>query len=224
MKKTIGIIGVGRFGLSLIDSFSKNNVDLIVLDHRKERLEKARNFTDYLVVCDSTNLDSLRESGIKDADHVIISFGQADNENMATTIVTIIKLKQLGIDNITVRLDDESYEETVKLIGAKNVIYPLIIASEKIANKISSESVIDYFNLTDEFDAYEIELKENFNDLPILELNTRTKYYINILMIERNGVNLLPDKETVLKPNDKLIIFGRKKDINKIIRFFELNH
>ena len=221
MKKTVAVIGMGRFGLNLIESFSKNNVDVLALDHDEQRLKKAVPFTESLRVCDSTDEKALKEAGIKDVDHVIIAFGQAEKENIATTIVTTIKLKQLGIENITVRVDDESFENTIKLIGAKDIIYPLKIASDKIANRISSDSVIDYFNLTDEFDAYEIQLTKNFKKLPIIDLNTRTNYFINILIVERNNKSYLPNKDTILLSDDKLIIFGRKKDINKIIRFFE---
>ncbi|NLB84571.1 MAG: TrkA family potassium uptake protein [Acholeplasmataceae bacterium] len=221
MKKTVAVIGIGRFGLNLIESFSKNNVDVLALDYDEQRLKKAVPFTESLIVCDSTDEDALKEAGIKDVDRVIIAFGQSEKENIATTIVTTIKLKQLGIENITVRVDDESFENTIKLIGAKDIIYPLKIASDKIANRISSDSVIDYYNLTDEFDAYEIQLTKNFKKLPIIDLNTRTNYFINILIVERNNKFYLPNKDTILLSEDKLIIFGRKKDINKIIRFFE---
>lgn len=221
MKKTVAVIGIGRFGLKLIESFSKNNVDVLALDYDEQRLKKAVTFTESLIVCDSTDEEALKEAGIKDVDHVIIAFGQSEKENIATTIVTTIKLKQLGIENITVRVDDESFENTIKLIGAKDIIYPLKIASDKIANRISSDSVIDYFNLTDEFDAYEIQLTKNFKKLPIIDLNTRTNFFINILIVERNNKFYLPNKDTILLSDDKLIIFGRKKDINKIIRFFE---
>ncbi len=221
MKKTIGIIGIGRFGLSLIESFSHNNVDIIALDHNKNRVEKASPFTNYTIVCDSTDEEALRQAGIEACDHVVVAFGQDEDANIATTIVTVIRLKKIGIKKVTVRIDDESFADTMKLIGADEVVFPLKIASEKIANIISSDSVIDYFNLTDEFDAYEIALKKTCQSIPIVELNTRSKYYINILIIQRDNKYYLPDKNSVLMPNDHLIIFGRKKDITKIISFFD---
>lgn len=221
MKKTIGIIGVGRFGLNLVESFSKNNVELLVIDHNKERAEKAGLITPYVVVSDSTDLDSLKKTGIETCDHVIVALGQDDETNIATTIMTVIRLKTLGIKRITVRVDDDSLTEAMTLVGATDIISPLKIASDKIANKLSSDSVIDYYNVTDEFDAYQIALKEDFKGLAILELNSRTKYIINILLVKRNGKYLIPNRETTLEARDELIIFGKKKDINKIIAFFD---
>lgn len=221
MKKSIAVIGLGRFGLSLVESLSKQDVELVALDERIERVERASQYTDYTIVCDSTNEEALREAGIQNMDHVVVAIGQAEDLNVSTTMITIIKLKKLGIPKITVRLDDETFIETMELIGATEVIFPLKIASERFANKISSNSIIDYFNMTDEFDAYEIGLNENFKSLPIMELDSRTKYMINILLIKRNGEMKVPNRDDVLQANDSIFIFGRRKDVNKIVRFFE---
>lgn len=222
MKKTIGIIGMGRFGLSLVESFKKNNTEVLAIDYRKDRAEKAGLLTPYVAVCDSTNLEALEESGIKTCDHVVVAFGQEIDNNLSTTIMTIIRLKSLGIKKITVRIDDESFVDIMHELGVYDVIFPLKIASDKVASKIASDSVIDYFNMTDDFDAYQIELKKDFKELPIVELNARSKFLINILIIKREDKSLIPNKDTVLKPLDELIIFGKKKDVQKIIHFFDI--
>lgn len=224
MKKTIGIIGMGRFGLSLLESFSKTDVEVMALDHKKERVEKASLFTPHVFVCDSTNEEALKETGIKNADHVIIAMGQNEDFNISTTIVTVIKLKKLGVNKLTVRLDDETFEETMHLIGADDIVYPLKIASDKLANRLKSDSVIDYFKMTKDFDAYEIALKPNFIATPIVELDLRGRFLINILVVKRDDIFIVPDKDLILEPNDHLYIFGRKDDITKVIRFFDSKH
>lgn len=221
MKKNIAVIGLGRFGLSLVEALSKQDVELVAVDEKLERVEKASQFTDYTVVCDSTNEEALREAGIQNMDHVVVAMGQAEDLNVSTTMITIIKLKKLGIPKITVRLDDETFVETMELIGATEVIFPLKIASERFANKISSNSIIDYFNMTDDFDAYEVGLSDTFKELPIIDLNSRTKYMINILLIKRDEKLIVPSRNDVLIANDSIFIFGRRKDVNKIVSFFE---
>lgn len=221
MSKTVAIIGMGRFGLSLVESFSKNNIDTIAIDHIKERAEKAGVYTPYLVVCDSTNEEALKEAGVHNADHVIVAMGQDEDFNISTSIVTVIKLKKIGCKKITVRLDDDTFLETMNLIGADDIIFPLKIASDKLANKLSSNSIVDYFKMTNDFDAYEIIVDGDFNELAITKLNARAKFLINILLIKRNGKVVVPNRETIIMPLDHLFIFGQKKDINKITKFFE---
>lgn len=223
MKKSIAVIGLGRFGLTLVEALSKQDVTVIALDELKERVEMASNYTDYALICDSTDEEALREVGIQNTDHVVVAIGQDHEVNVSRIMITIIKLKKIGIEKITVRLDDETFAEAMTLIGATEILYPLKIASERLANRISSNTITDYFNMTNDFDAYEVILKDHFKTIPLIELNSRTKYLINILLITRNNEKILPSRDDELKAGDKIILFGNKKDINKIVKFLEGN-
>src|SRR5690554_3480329 len=139
MKKSIAVIGLSRFGLNLVENFSKLNVDVIAIDHDKESVNKAAEFIQNVMIADSTNIDALKEAGIGNVDHAIVAIGQNEQANLATSIITIIKLKQLGIKEITARADDKDSAEALKLVGANSIVLPLNIASERIAYKIRSE-------------------------------------------------------------------------------------
>jgi len=223
MKKIVAIIGLSRFGLNLVESFSKLDVDLIAIDQNKESVRKASEITTNTFVADSTDEDALKAAGISNADHVIVAFGQNERNNLTASIITIIKLKQLGVKQITARADEDDYEEILKLVGATDIVSPLYIASERVANKIASGNVVDYFNIKNDFDVYEIKIHSEFEPLPITDLDSRSLYGINILLIERNQKMLVPSKDTVLMPNDEIFIFGKKKDIPKITSVFSAN-
>lgn len=45
-------------------------------------------------------------------------------------------------------------------------------------------------------------------------------YGSNILLIERNNKILVPNKDSILRPLDEIFIFGRKKDLPKVISIF----
>ncbi|HQA19913.1 MAG TPA: TrkA family potassium uptake protein [Bacilli bacterium] len=220
MKKSIAIIGLGRFGLKLVESLNRLNVDLIAIDQNKEAVKRASEIITNAYVADPTDEEALKAVGIANVDHVIVAIGQSERSNLASSIITIIKLKQLGVPKITARADDEDYAEVLKLVGATNTVSPLSIASERLANKIGFDNVIDYFNIKNDFDVYEIKINENFAPLPITQLDSRSIYGINILLIERDKEVIVPTKDTVLMPNDEIFIFGRKKDIPKIVTFF----
>ena len=40
MKKSIAVIGLSRFGLTLVEQLSKLNVDLVAIDKDKESVKK----------------------------------------------------------------------------------------------------------------------------------------------------------------------------------------
>lgn len=220
MKKSIAIIGLSRFGLNLVESFNKLDVDIIAIDNNKESVRKASEITRNVYVVDSTDEEALKSAGISLVDHVIVAIGQNERSNLTASIITIIKLKQMGIKNITARADEDDYVEVLKMVGATDIVSPLYIASERIANKIASGNVVDYFNIKNDFDVYEVRIDEAFNPLAITDLDARTMYKINILLIEREKKVINPSKDTILMPKDEVFIFGRKKDIPKIVAFF----
>ncbi len=220
MKKSIAVIGLSRFGLNLVESFSKLNVDLIAVDQDKESVRKAGEIITNVLVCDSTDEEALKDAGIQNVDHAIVAIGQNDKANLSVSIMTILKLKEIGVKEITARADDLSTRDILTLIGADNIVMPMQIASERIANKVASKNVIDYFNIKNEFDVYEVRVSSLFEPLLITELDSRSKYKINILLIERNEKVITPNKDTIIRPNDDIFIFGSKKDIPKITNFF----
>lgn len=220
MKKSIAVIGLGRFGLSLVESFSRLNVDIIAIDQNKESVKKASEFVHNVYVVDSTDEEALKSAGISNVDHAIVALGQNDRSNLTSSIITIIKLKQLGVKQITARADEDDYGEILKLVGATDIVSPLYIASERVANKIASGNVIDYFNIKNDFDVFEIKLHDEFESLPITQLDSRSIYGVNILLIERGNQILVPSKDTVLMAKDEIFIFGKKKDIPKIVNNF----
>src|SRR5690554_1760487 len=113
------------------------------------------------------------------------AFGQNDRNNLTASIITIIKLKELGVKHITARADEEDYASILKLVGASDVVSPLWIASERVANRIALGNVVDYFNIKNDFDVYEINIRDDFEPTPIIDLDLRGMYSINILLIER---------------------------------------
>lgn len=221
MKKSIVVIGLSRFGLNLVESLSRLNVDLIAIDIDKESVRKASELTHHVFACDATDEEALKECGVHNVDHAIVAIGQNEKANLTSSIMTIIKLKEMGIKHITARADDEDYVEVLKLVGATHIVTPLKIASDRVANRIAAGNVVDYFNIKNDFDVYEVHVSPSFEPIILAELSIRSKYKINILLIEREGKMLIPNKDTVIMSGDDVFIFGQKRDINKIASFFD---
>ncbi|OQC10621.1 MAG: Ktr system potassium uptake protein A [Tenericutes bacterium ADurb.Bin087] len=218
--KSIAIVGLSRFGLSLVEAFSKLNVELVAIDMDEDQVRKAGEFIQNVFIADSTSIDSLRAAGIANVDHAIVAIGQNERINLTTSIISVIKLKELGVKEITARADEEDYAEVLTLVGATNIVMPLDIAAERIASKIAAGNVLDYFNVRKDYDVYEVKISDDFEPLPITHLDSRTRYKINILLIERNRVLHVPTKDTILEPGDEIFIFGKKQDIPRVLSIF----
>lgn len=219
MKKSILIVGLGRFGLNLIEFFSRLDVDIIGIDVDEDAVNKAVKKTPYVYTCDSTNAEALKEIGVSGVDVAIIALGQDNSQGVVAGIMTTILLKKMGIAKIVIRLDDEIYRETFLAVGATETIQPIKIASERIANKFAMDNIIDYFNITGDFNVFEMKVPETFKPISLIDLNSRSKYGINIILINREEQVFTPNSTHTLKPNDNIFIFGKKSDVIKFENF-----
>lgn len=221
MKKSIGIIGCSRFGTGLINSLKKfNDIDILAINNNIDIITKTATMVENAFLCDSTKEEALREVGMQNVDEAIIAIGQTTPDGLVNTIITTIMLKRIGVEKITVRLDNPSYETILKTIGATGFINPMKIACEKIANIIAYENIIDYFDVAGQYTIYEIKLQPNFKPIIIKDLALRSKYDMNILLINKNKKSITPNAYIELEPNDEIYIFGENSKINKIVNFF----
>ncbi|MFA6861455.1 MAG: TrkA family potassium uptake protein [Bacilli bacterium] len=223
MKKLIVVIGLGRFGLGLVKAFAEKDVDLIAIDRDKTNVSKVGSIVENAVCCDSTNADALLEAGVGEADNAIIAFGQDTQANLATTILTAVALKKIGVKRITCRIDDFVYEDLVKRLGVDAVISPFDVASESLAMRLSSDNVMDYFKIADGYNVYELNLPEDTKPLTLNELSAPSRFGVNIILISRKGKTFLPTKDYQLMPEDHIFTFGKEKGIYQLEAFLTGN-
>ena len=220
MKKNIAIIGLGRFGLSLVKNLSNKKVDVIAIDNDPKAVNEAANYVSQAVICDSTNENALREVGVQNCDQAVIALGQNDPNSIVTTIVTLISLKEIGITNITVRLDNPEYRKTLINLGVTNIISPHDIAGEKLAARIASDSIIDYYHITDDYNVFDLIIDEKVTPISLIDLASPRKYGVNIILIKRNGKSFVPKPEDQVLPKDHLFCFGKDLGVATLDKFF----
>lgn len=219
MKKSVAVIGLGRFGLSLVSCLDKLNAEIIGVDFDMEAVAKAANHIQHVYYCDATKEEALRDAGVQNVDHAIVAIGQNDSSKLVNTIVSVIMLKRIGVEKITVRLDDDSYMDILKTIGATDFIQPVKIACERIAHRIVIDNLIDYFNVAKDYNIFEVKLPENFEEVAVRDLADKFKIKINILLIHRDKKTFTPTADEILKPLDEIYIFGEKNSIAKTTAF-----
>jgi len=223
MKKSVAVIGLGRFGLSLVSCLDKLNAEIIGIDFDMQAVAKAANQIQHVYFCDATKEEALREVGVQNVDHAIVAIGQNDSTKLVNTIVAVIMLKRIGVEKITVRLDDDSYIDILKTIGATDFIQPVKIACERIAHRIVIDNLVDYFNVAKNYDIFEVKLPEHFEEVAVRDLAEKYKTKMNILLIHRANKTFTPTADEILKPLDDIYIFGEKNSIAKTTAFLTEN-
>ena len=215
MRKSFLIIGLGRFGMAVIKTLSELNADVIAIDINEKAVEGASKYVEHCAICDSTSMTALKELAAKNYDHAVVAIGN----NLQATILTIVNLKDLGLKQISVRIDSEEYASVMYRIGATEVIIPEYEAAISFSNQIISDTILEYHPINKDYSMVKISVGESFEQKTLIELDARNKFDINIVGITRGNDFIQPKATDVVKPNDVLTIFGKSSKINKFNHF-----
>jgi len=219
MKKSFAIIGLGRFGLSLIEELSKYTDDIIGIDLDSEAVKNASHLIDQAFQADSSSEKAMKALGVQNVDHAVIAFG----ENFEGTIMSYATLKSLGVQNITVRCDKDNYVPILEKLGISDIISPTKVAGKKLATRLSAPNFVDYFQLANNYCVVELPVPMTFKAIRVNELNARNKFDVNLLLIRRGKTSLTPKANDEICPGDELFVFGEDKKIIKLGNFLKQN-
>lgn len=212
MKQEFVVIGLGRFGGSIVKELIEQGADVMAIDIESERVDEFAPIATQAVVADTTDEAVLKSLGIRNFDHVIVAIG----DNIQSSILTTLMLKELGVKRITVKAQNDYHEKVLSKIGADNVVHPERDMGIRIANNILSNNVLDYLELSDEHSIMELIVNSKLAGNSLIDLDIRAKYGINIVAIKRGkSIIVSPQADEKLQLNDIMIIIGADVDINR---------
>lgn len=206
-KKVFAVIGLGHFGLSVVDELADNGMSVIAIDQNKDNMAKLPKGVT-AIVTDSTNEFNLKKAGLGSVDAAVVAFGG----NKESAVLTTVVLRELGVKQIIVRVDDPFYVPVMKRLGATEVITPQKTAGITIANKLGLDDVKDYYKINNKYSIMSFAISSAFIPAKLKDLGVKD-YNVNILVVSRNGNSFTPSEADTILPNDLLHVLGNKKDI-----------
>lgn len=215
MKKSFIVIGLGRFGSSIAKSLETMNCDVLAIDKREEVVTKISSDVPHCLIADATKIKVLKDLGASSIDHAVVCIGN----NLQASIMTIVNLKKLGVKKITVRADEVEHKEIFKLLGATETIIPEEASAISLANQIISDSILDYYAVSDEYAIVQTIVGKTFEKKSLIELDIRNKFDVNIVGIIKNDQFFIPKGTDVLGPDDIVVVVGQKVKIRKFDHF-----
>lgn len=212
LHKEFVVIGLGRFGGSIVRELIDQGADVMAIDVVPERVDEFAPIATQAVVADTTDEGALKSLGIRNFEHVIVAIG----DDIQSSILTTLMLKEIGVKKITVKAQNDYHEKVLRKIGADQVVHPERDMGIRIANNILSNNVLDYLELSDEHSIMEIKVNDKIAGHSIIDLDIRARYGINIVAVKRgNSIIVSPQADEKLILNDVLIIIGADVDINR---------
>ena len=208
-SETYAVIGLGQFGISIVHELIALGKDVIAIDNDAVQLKKISDILPTTFAADSTDEVALEQVGIKDADYVVIAFG----DNLEATILTTVLLKDMGIKHLIVRVDNPQYINIIKKLGAEEIISPQQAAGIALANRIGNEDLKDFYKLDKKYSIVSIEVNKAFQKKTLLELNANALFGVNIVLVTRGSSSFVPSGKDTIEPGDHLYIVGTRKSV-----------
>ncbi|MBM7616944.1 trk system potassium uptake protein TrkA [Weissella uvarum] len=213
MQQTFAIIGLGRFGSSLLEDLINANQEVLAIDKDPERVEDLMEVATHAVIADAQEEEALTELDLTSFDHVIVCIGH----NQQASILTTILLKDLGVSNVIAKAENKLHARVLDKVGADQVVRPETEMAQRLAEQLMSPNLLSFINLGDEVAVGEIKIANlRFSNQTITDLDIRKKYGLTIVAIKsQNKVTVSPDADTVVQIGDIITVIGTHHDVQR---------
>jgi trk system potassium uptake protein TrkA len=199
---SFAVIGLGHFGLSVVQTLSNYDVEVLACDKDTEKLHLATDYATYVVQADVADETTLEKMGIGNFEIVILAMG----EDFEATMIATLKAKELGAKYVVAKATGIRQKKILETVGADLVVLPESEMGAKIAQKLMRSNIFEVLLDSDKFLVVEMKPREDWIGKTVRETDMRRKDSINLIAIIRDNHNVLtvfPD--TVIKEGDVLI-------------------
>ena len=212
MKSYI-VIGLGRFGSEVAIRLCQLGCEVLAVAKDAEPVQQISNEVTHAVVADARDVSVLRALGGADFDCGIVAIG----DNLGESVLATMSLKELGIPMVVCKAHDEIHSQVLKKLGANRVVIPEKENAQRLAKSLSSENVLDYIELSDDYGIIDVPAPASWIYKNLRELNVRAQLGVNILAIKRDGkINVSPSADFVIEDGDIMVILGDNQALRRV--------
>ena len=209
-KQQYAVIGLGRFGISVARRLHEAGQEVLGIDVNEERIDDAELYVTHAVIADSTDEKALTSIGIRNFDCVIVAIGN----DIQSSILTVMILKDLGVKKVIAKALSKLHGKVLDRIGADWIIYPERDMGERVANQLLSPNMLNYIELSKEYNIEEIMIPERMAEKSLKELNIRAKYNVSAIAVFRSGnIIISPSPDEIIHKGDLLVMIGNREDL-----------
>lgn len=215
--KKLMILGGGNIAFYLAQKLKSTNIKVSIIEQDEDRcVYLSERLTDVLIIQgDGTDINLLEEEGLNSMDAFIGATG-FDEQNLLMSLMA----KHAGVSKTIAKVSRPSYVKIIDSLGIDVSLNPINIAISSILKFIRGGKVVSVsLLLGGEAEVTEIiALKDSkITGKPLYQLELPKGIIIGAIVQE--GKVSIPNGNTVIKPNDRLIIFCLSSDIPKLEAF-----
>ena len=214
MKKSIAVLGMGRFGQFLTAELSKSGADVLIADGDEETIRKFANQVSCAIRADLSDPEVIRGLGLAGVDTVIVSMGSS----LDASIMCVMVAKEIGVPYVIAKAASLRMGEILRRVGADEIIYPEKESAELTARRLLSSDFLEFFDLGSELCVFSMKPKKDWVGKTLRELKLRDRYALNVMAMRENGettASMDPDRPLVA--DCELFAVAKRDALDKIL-------
>lgn len=212
--KRVFIVGAGETGTELAFALDNTKFHTKIIDNKFEKCSKLAETLNKVIVIHGNGSDKklLQEENIEGADYLIALTGDEE-----TNLIVSMIGNRLGVKKTIARVNKLGYISFVSAIGINSIVSPRISAFRSILQFIRKGKIISVAPLKGDYaEAIEAEALETSEIVNIPLANLKLPDGVLIGAIVRNDEIIIPRGNSIIIPNDHVIIFALQAAIPKL--------
>lgn len=223
------VIGIGQFGQAIAKVLSSRGAEVLAIDSDLEIINAISDEVASAVALDATDKKALLSQNIEEFDAVVVAIG-SDFEKRLLCSSLLLDLK---VKRVITRANGENQRIILEKMGVREILSPEEEVGIIVAERLLNPSIVSYLQLPDDHRIVEVISPKNCLNRTFGDIDLRDRYKLSLVTIKkeikfiRDGREIIehhisgvPDSKQMLEPTDRLVIFGRNRDIE---RFIEIN-
>lgn len=215
--KNAMLLGGGKVGYYLADRLVSSNINVTIIEKDKKRCEYlSEKLNNVLVIHgDGTDLNLLEEENLELMD-AFVGLTDYDEQNLLMALMA----KQVGVNNTIAKISRPSYAHIIDRLELDVALNPVNIIISDILKFIRGGKVVSVsLLLGEEGEVTEIIADKNMPIVgkPLSKLGLPKGIIIGAII--NDGKVIIPNGATIVKPNDRVVVFSLTKDLPILKKF-----
>ena len=213
MDKQFAVFGLGRFGKSVALTLESFGCDVLAVDKDPERIQEIADNVSYAVCADVTHHEVILNLGAKNIDVAVVAI----SNNLEASILATILSKELGIEKVISKANDDLQATVLRKVGADSIVFPEREMGNWLAKTLISKAYADWVELTEEYSMIQLDVPKSWVGKTIGDIGVMDKHNVNIVgVITNNEMEMDVSGKEPLYHGSTLVVVGSNLSLRKL--------
>lgn len=217
-RDRIVVIGSRTSATPLARRLRDHDLDVVLVCGDTNQSHQAQDLRIPIICSQPTLSAALREAEI-DRAQAIVAMEESDERNLR---ICRMARDIYGVENVIAWVQDPAQNGKFRKLGAR-LVNPAYSTMLMMVSMVLSPGVYSITPDVDETQAVREVKLQNSGLVGQRLADLRLSGNVTVLMIERGGDILTPDRETLLRANDTITIVGTGSEVDEAVRLFARN-